>query len=122
MTSNPKRVMVVEDELMLQDVYKLVLETKGFQVVTANNGQEALDKVKIAAPDVILLDMLMPIMDGREFMRQIDMSDYPDMKVIVYSNLSDSRTEEEMLSLGAERFVLKSSMSPADLIKMVEAS
>jgi CheY-like chemotaxis protein len=113
-------VMIVEDELMLQDVYKLVLETKGFKVVTANNGQEALDKIKKLNPDIILLDVLMPVMDGKQFLRTVDLSKYPKTKVIVYSNLSDSSTEEEMLGLGAEQFILKSSMTPNSLVDVIQ--
>ena len=114
------KVMVVEDELVLQDVYGLVLEAKGYQVVTANNGLEALQKLPEARPDVVLLDMLMPIMGGKEFMRNINLEDYPGLKVIVYTNLSDSSIKAEMLQLGAHRFELKASMTPADLVRMIE--
>ena len=114
--------MVVEDELVLQDVYKLVLETKGYRVVTANNGLEALNQIKNTKPDVVLLDMLMPVMSGKEFLRNLDTSLYPETRIIVYSNLSDREEEEEMLKLGAERFVLKSSMNPSDLLRLVDAT
>ena len=112
--------MVVEDELMLQEVYKLVLETRGFSVTTANNGAEALEKLGAMEPDVILLDMLMPVMGGKEFMNTVELNNYPNTKVIVYSNLSDSATEAEMLELGAQRVILKSSMAPDDLVELIE--
>lgn len=112
--------MVVEDEVLLQDVYKLVLETKGYKVVTASNGSEALQKIQAVYPDVVLLDMLMPVMDGKEFMNTINLEEYPGTSVIVYSNLSDSAVEAEMIELGAKRFILKSSMTPADLITIIE--
>lgn len=113
--------MIVEDEIMLQDVYKLVLETEGYTVTIADNGREALDILATTQPDVILLDMLMPVMDGQQFMNTID-PDFPkSTKIIVYSNLSDSAVEAEVLELGAKRFILKSSMTPTDLIAMVES-
>ena len=117
--SNAKTVLVVEDELVLQDVYKLILETGDYQVHTANNGVEGLQKIKAIKPDLVLLDIFMPVMDGKELMRNIDLSEYPDMKVIVYSNLSDKVTESEMLELGAHDFILKSSLTPNDLLSTV---
>lgn len=113
------RVLIVEDEIVLQDVYKLILSSQGHEVATANNGLEGLAQLKKVTPDVVLLDIFMPVMDGKEFLRNIDLKDYPDTKIIVYSNLSDSKTEGEMRELGANNFVLKSSMTPQDLISLV---
>lgn len=115
-----KVILIVEDEIVLREVYELVLSTKGYEVHTAQNGLEGLKKLKSLRPDLVLLDIFMPVMDGREFLRNADMSDYPNTKVVVYSNLSDTETHEEMLGLGAERFVLKSSLSPVELVKMVD--
>lgn len=118
--SSIKNVLVVEDEAVLQDVYKLILETGGYTVHTANNGEEGLHQIKALHPDVVLLDIFMPKMDGKELLRNIDLSEYPNMRVIVYSNLSDKTTETEVLELGAHDFVLKSSMTPNDLLNLVK--
>ena len=88
---------------------------------TANNGREALEKIKDVAPDVVLLDMLMPVMSGQKFMQTIDRKSFPNTRIIVYTNLSDSAVEAEMIELGADRFILKSSMTPSDLVDLVEA-
>ncbi|MEO6761584.1 MAG: response regulator [Candidatus Saccharimonadales bacterium] len=113
------RILIIEDEIILQDVYKLVLSLQGYQVYTANNGAAGLIMVKKHKPDVILLDIFMPVMDGLEFMKNINLKDYPKSKIIVYTNLTDSTTEEKVLRLGASKYVLKSSMKPQDLIDMV---
>jgi CheY-like chemotaxis protein len=113
------RILIIEDEIILQDVYKLVLSSHGFQVYTANNGAEGLIMLKKHKPDVILLDIFMPVMDGLEFMKTVNLKDYPKLKIIVYTNLTDSTTEEEVLRLGASKYVLKSSMKPQDLIDMI---
>lgn len=119
--STSKRILVVEDEIVLQDVYKLILETGGYEVHVADNGQAGLQKIKTFRPDLVLLDIFMPIMDGKEMLRNVDMSQYPNMQVIVYSNMYDHETEAEMLSLGASDFVLKSSFTPNDLLELVAA-
>jgi CheY-like chemotaxis protein len=113
------RILIIEDEIILQDVYKLVLSLQGFQVYTANNGAVGLIMLEKHKPDVILLDIFMPIMDGIEFMKTVNLKDYPKLKIIVYTNLTDSTTEEEVLRLGASKYVLKSSMKPQDLIDMI---
>lgn len=115
-----KVVLVVEDEIVLQDVYKLILTAGGYDVHTASNGVEGLRKIKAVKPDVVLLDLFMPQMDGKDLLRNIDLSDYPNTRVIVYSNLSDKTTETEVLGLGAHDFVLKSSMTPNDLLDLVK--
>lgn len=118
--SDVKRVLIIEDEIVLQDVYKLILESGGYEVLTANNGVEGLQKFKKAKPDLVLLDLFMPMMDGKELMRNVDLREYPNTKVIVYSNLSDKNTESEMMKLGAHAFILKSSMTPKDLLATVK--
>jgi len=115
-----KKILVVEDELILQDVYKLVLSKHGYEVSVANDGIEGLTKLKSIKPDLVLLDIFMPVMDGREFLRNFSKTAFPHTKIIVYTNLSDSKTQAEMLELGADDFVLKSSMTPNDLIELVD--
>ena len=112
-------VLIIEDEIILQDVYKLILSSRGFKVETANNGFEGLQQLKANAPDVVLIDIFMPVMDGKEVLRNINISDYPNTKFIVNTNLSDNETEAEMLKLGVHKFVLKSNMTPDDLVDLV---
>lgn len=118
--SNKKKILVVEDETVLQDVYKLILESDGYEVCTANNGEEGLHQIKVLKPDIVLLDIFMPKMDGKELLRNIDLSNYPGMRIIVYSNLSDKATESEVIALGAHDFVLKSSFTPNDLLELIK--
>lgn len=118
--SKPLTILIVEDEIVLQDVYKLILSSAGHTVHTASDGVEGLKKISSVRPDVLLLDIFMPRMDGKEFLRNVDLADYPNTRVIVYSNLSDKATEEEVLGLGAHDFVLKSSMTPNDLLDLVK--
>lgn len=120
MTKKTSTILIIEDEPTLQDVFKLVLETENYRVLTADNGLIGLDVLKTERPDLVLLDIFMPVMDGREFLRNVDLTEYPETKVIVYSNLSDQQTETEMMELGGHEFVLKSSMTPRDLIALVK--
>jgi DNA-binding response OmpR family regulator len=116
------KVLIVEDEAVLQEVYALVLSSNGFDVSVADNGLDGLYSVKKNVPDVVLLDIFMPVMDGKDFLKNLDKSFYPNMKIIVYTNLSDSATRAEMMELGADDFVLKSAMIPSDLIALVSSA
>jgi DNA-binding response OmpR family regulator len=115
-------VLVVEDEKVLQDAYKLILTTYGFEVFTADNGADALTRLKTCKPHVMLLDLFMPIMDGQEVLRTLDRKEFPHMKIIVYSNLSNDGVQNDVLKYGADKFVLKSSLSPGELVAMIEAT
>jgi DNA-binding response OmpR family regulator len=115
-----KKILIVEDEPALQDAFKLILELDGYTVFTAQNGLVGLESTRTHRPDLVLLDIFMPVMDGKEFLRNIDLDAYPTTKIIVYSNLSDQRTEAEARELGAHDFVLKSSMTPRDLLELVK--
>ena len=115
-----RTILIVEDEKSLQDVYNLVLTSKGYTVYTADNGVDGIRILKANLPDLVLLDIFMPVMDGKEFLRNIDLNDFPKTKIIVCTNISDSSTESEVLELGAHKIVLKASMTPKDLVKLVE--
>ncbi len=114
-------ILVVEDENMLQEAYRHVLQFKGYTVHVASNGLEGLEQLKKVKPDIILLDVLMPQLDGIGFLKQADIKKaYPKTKVVACTNLSDAETREQMLSLGADRQVLKSDLSPSQLVAMIE--
>jgi DNA-binding response OmpR family regulator len=116
------KILIVEDEELLQDVYQLVLTKHGHDVSVASNGQEGLEVLKSATPELILLDVFMPVMDGREFLQHFRRGTYPGTKIVVYTNLSDTKTKSDMLELGADEFILKASMTPDDLVELVETT
>ena len=115
-----KSVLVVEDDQALREVYQIILEAAGFTVDTAKNGVEGLEQIKRLRPDVVLLDIFMPVMDGREVLRNLDRSLYPHTKIVVCSNMSDNQLMQEVLDNGADKFVLKSSLGPTELQAMVK--
>jgi CheY-like chemotaxis protein len=117
--SHKTSVLIVEDEEVLRDVYELILKTNGYTVYTAQNGREGLIQLKNHHPDVVLLDIFMPVMDGREVLQNLVKSDYPNTKIIVCSNLSDNKVIDEVLQNGADKFVLKSSLGPDELKNLV---
>jgi DNA-binding response OmpR family regulator len=115
------KVLIVEDETMLSDVYKTVLSMHGYDVEVAANGVEGLQKIKAFDPAVILLDLLMPKMDGITMLSTLEPKVCQQKKIIVCSNLFDEPTVTQVKQLGAQDLILKSTLSPAQLVDLVDA-
>ncbi len=118
MSQKLQHILVVEDDPALSDAFSIVLRKEGYEVVVAFNGKEALQKVEGAMPDLILLDLLMPIMGGKEFLEKFNNTN--DIPVIVLSNLDTRSDIQEVLDLGASRYMLKAWASPNELVKLVK--
>lgn len=113
-------VMIIEDEMVLNDAYAQVLTSAGIKLMRAYNGQEALDLLQDDTPDIILLDLRMPVMDGISFLKKIDpKATMPDTKIIVFSNYDDQKEIDEAFSLGAMHYMLKAWATPDELIKLI---
>lgn len=118
--SKAHKILIVEDEDMLRSVYSNVFKIEKFQVETAENGQVALQKITQNCPDIIILDILMPIMDGLTFLESAQASkQISGIKILVLSNLSDPDTIAKAIRLGATRHLIKSSLSPGQLVANV---
>lgn len=121
MPKTQPNILVVEDDLALNDAYKLILTSAGYVVQTAFNGEEALAAAKLQEPDIIFLDLRMPVMDGIGFLKEYQPKElHPQVKIIVFSNYDMQREVDEAYTLGAERYVLKAWASPKELVKIVQ--
>jgi CheY-like chemotaxis protein len=111
-------VLVVEDDKDLNQAYQQILEHFGHQVKTAFDGKQALEVLKgnpDFEPDIVLLDLLMPIMGGLEFLRKFKKTSSTDSKVLIFTNMENSPELAEAYKLGAERCVIKSWTAPQNL-------
>lgn len=106
---------------MISEIYQKKFSEAGFEVLTATSGEQVLGMAKNDRPDVILLDLIMPKMDGFEVVSNLRGGDYDkNIKIIIFSNLSEQEKIDKAISLGANGFVTKSSYSPSELVKEVE--
>jgi len=113
------RVMIVEDDAVIREIYALKFELEGYPVLAVENGQEALGAVGEFRPHFILLDMMMPIMGGLEFMQQYYSSEGELAKVIVFSNISAPSQMEAVLELGASAYWIKSDYTPDEVVSNI---
>ena len=114
------KILIVEDEKDLRDVYELILTHSGYDVAVATNGAEALEVIGEYNPSLVLLDIFMPVMDGKTFLQKLEIDNFPGMTVIVCSNTSDENLMDEMVKLGAKKVVTKANLAPSDLTLLVE--
>jgi DNA-binding response OmpR family regulator len=115
------KVLVVEDEEILLAALREELETSGYTVEGAGNGVEGLEKVKSFGPQLILLDLVMPEMDGMEMLTKLKADEATkNIPVIVLTNLSDYERISEVLSLGAMDYLVKANYKLEDLLAKVK--
>jgi DNA-binding response OmpR family regulator len=110
-----KQILIVDDEPGIVKFLKLKLEIAGFDVVTSNSGQEALKIIENKKPDIMLLDIFMPGMDGFEVLGELRKTS--NLPVIVLS--ARSSIAEQAMGLGANDFIAKP-FNPEDVIKRVK--
>lgn len=116
--SRKYRILVVDDERRMVGFIRLNLEQDGFEVIEASNGNEALDRLRDSLPDLILLDVMMPDIDGFEVLRMIrEISQVP---VIMLTAKSEEDDKVKGLELGADDYVTKP-FSPRELVSRVKA-
>jgi DNA-binding response OmpR family regulator len=116
-----KRVLVVDDEIYILQILEFSLEVEGFEVLTAQNGEEALESARRDAPHLIVLDIMMPRMDGYEACRQLKIDPRTrDIPVILLSAKGRSIDQELGFEAGAEDYITKP-FSPRKLIERIKA-
>lgn len=116
--NNKYKILVVEDDHALSDAFSIILNKEGYHVDNAYDGHEALELTGSTDYDLILLDLLMPGMDGKGFLKAFDNS--KKIPIIVFSNLDAKSDVDEALELGATRYMLKAWASPKKLVELVK--
>lgn len=116
-----RKIVIVEDDPMIAEIYQKKFLDSGFDVSVADKGEKLLEMLKKETADVILLDLVMPGMDGFEVIENLRKGNYDrNIKIIVFSNLSQKEDKDKARELGADGFIVKSDYTPSDLVKEVE--
>jgi DNA-binding response OmpR family regulator len=117
----PIKVLIVEDESVLREMYRDKLEHEGFEVIVASNGKEGLEMAIAKKPRIILLDLMMPIMDGKMMLRRLRaLPDFKKLPVIILTNAGDvENIKETQRYENASEFLIKSNINIDDVIKKI---
>lgn len=112
-------ILIGDDDVVLREVYNKKFTLAGYEIRTMTNGQEILDALKEQEPDILILDIHMPILDGFGVLQQIP-KDQRKFPVIMLSNFGDDKSKTQASELGANDFFVKSEMTIKTLIEKVD--
>jgi CheY-like chemotaxis protein len=121
MTNNGKRILVAEDDRFLRRGCENSLLKKGYTVTLAADGEEAMQAIRAQAPDLVLLDLLMPKVMGMEVLRFLKSQEATrNIPVLILTNSSKESDVAEILKLGADGYMIKANLSLEELGKQVK--
>ncbi|MBI4134860.1 MAG: response regulator [Candidatus Sungbacteria bacterium] len=116
------KVLIVDDDPYIAEMYLIKFKEAGFEVTSAANGRQALEEMQTFRPDVVLLDIIMPIYDGYEVLKRMkERGDLARIKVIILSNLGQKEDIEKGLALGAVDYVIKAHFTPSEVVEKVKS-
>lgn len=119
--SSPGPILVVDDDPSIREMLVLILETRGFDVRQAADGMKALERARAEPPSLILLDLMMPGMDGFEVLEAMRRHEkWSDIPVIVITAKDLTREERAWLRGCAEKIVQKSACNRVELVRVIE--
>lgn len=115
------KIAIIEDDTAISQMYRIKFEAEGYTVETAENGEVGLKLIEDMKPDMVLLDLMMPVMDGEEMLTKLRNKDWgKDVKVIILTNMGESEAPASVKTLGVTAFILKANMTPRQVAELVK--
>ncbi|MFH0969187.1 MAG: response regulator, partial [Patescibacteria group bacterium] len=117
-----KKILLVEDDLFILNMYKEKIEKKNFKVECAEDGISALEIARESIPDAILLDVVMPLMDGFETLQAIKKDEkLRGIPIILLTNLGQREDVEKGLKMGAADYIIKAHFTPSEVVDKINS-
>lgn len=117
-----KKILIAEDEIMYGKVLKNKLEKEGFQVTYVQDGEQALKALRESSPDLLLLDLIMPVKNGMQTLQEIKKDEkLKNTKVIVLSNLGQEEDIKKIMDLGANDYLVKADVQFTEAIAKIKS-
>lgn len=114
------KIAIIEDDAAIAQMYRMKFEAEGYIVETAENGRLGLELAEEMQPDMILLDLMMPEMNGDEMLAKMRETDWgKDIKVIILTNMGEQEAPEVLQSLKVSTFIVKADMTPRQVADLV---
>lgn len=115
------KVAIIEDDLAISQMYRIKFEADGYTVETAENGKLGLDLIQKMQPDIILLDLMMPVMTGDQMLAELRKSSWgKNIKVVILTNMGEQEIPDSVKKLGVSAFILKADMTPRQVAELVK--
>ena len=115
-----KKILVIEDDRFLRELIVRKLTIEGYDVVQAIDGEQGLEKIKSEKPDLVLLDLILPGIDGFEVLSQVKKDEsLSHIPIIILSNLGQRSEVEKGLNLGATDYMIKAHFTPDEIVEKI---
>lgn len=115
------KIAIVEDDQVISQMYRMKFEADGFNVEVADNGRLGVELIKKMKPDIILLDLQMPEMDGEEVLTEIRKYDWgKDALVMILTNLGEEEAPKKLRALGIHSYIVKADLTPRQVVERVK--
>lgn len=115
------KIAIIEDDQAISQMYRIKFETEGYDVETAENGRLGLELAEEMKPDIMLVDLMMPEMNGDEMLVKLRQTDWgAKIKVIVLTNMGEQEAPDVIKTLDVKRFIVKAEMTPRQVAEMVK--
>jgi len=115
------KIAIIEDDQVISQMYRMKFEADGFDVQLAKNGKHGVELVEAFLPDMILLDLQMPEMNGVEALSIIRKNEWgKDIPVIILTNLGEEEAPKEIRSLGIHSYIVKANLTPRQVVQRVK--
>lgn len=115
------KIAIIEDDPAISQMYRIKFEAEGYTVETAENGVLGLKLAETMKPDIILLDLMMPQMSGKEMLTKLRATDWgKSIKVVILTNMGEQEAPEGIRDLGVSAFILKADMTPRQVAEIVK--
>ena len=115
------KIAIIEDDIAISQMYRMKFEVDGYEVETAENGKVGLKLIKDLKPDIVLLDLMMPEMNGEEMLAKLRETPYGhNVKVIILTNMGEQEIPKSIKNLGVEAVILKAHMTPREVEDIVK--
>ncbi len=115
-----KKVLIIEDDNMISSMYRTKLEQDGYNVIIANDGAEGLDKARERMPDIILLDVIMPQLDGFTVLKELRENMNVKVPIVMLTNLGTDEDQEKGYNLGASDYLVKANLTPSQVSETIQ--
>lgn len=116
------KIAIIEDDQAISQMYRIKFEAEGYTVETADNGQLGLELVEKMRPNIVLLDLMMPVMTGEEMLSKLRATTWgKDTKVIILTNRGEQEIPPEVKQLGVTAIILKADMTPRQVAELVKS-
>lgn len=115
------KIAIVEDDQVISQMYRIKFQSENYEVETADNGVLGLELIKAMQPDIILLDLMMPEMNGEEMLIKLRKEPWgKNIKVIILTNVGEQELPESIKGLNVSDVILKADMTPSQVVALVK--